>query len=174
MFVFVRITSIYIFLHPFCYHICIQRALCRKARSMFFDLLGGEQQQQKANRHGDRCHGGSLLHFFLRAPIVRVHIQYTRTGAPCKRYLLYCCDMFFVWLTLPCGRPRCCPHFPHRGQGRCPRPDQGAGGRFPHRSGPVPAGHRIRSRTPPGAGQNQALTISTMQRSTERKSYFQR
>ncbi|EEU95605.1 hypothetical protein FAEPRAA2165_02865 [Faecalibacterium duncaniae] len=32
------------FSHPFCYHICIQRALCRKARSMFFDLLGGEQQ----------------------------------------------------------------------------------------------------------------------------------
>lgn len=32
------------FSHSFCYHICIQRALCSKARSMFFDLLGGEQQ----------------------------------------------------------------------------------------------------------------------------------
>ena len=78
-----------------------------------YNIIPSISQQQKTNRHGDRCHGGSLLHFFLRAPIVRVHIQYTRTGAPCKRYLLYCCDMFFVWLTLPCGRPRCCPHFPH-------------------------------------------------------------
>ena len=120
------------------------------------NIMPSISQQQKANRHGDRCHGGSLLHFFLRAPIVRVHIQYTRTGAPCKRYLLYRCDMFFVWLTLPCGRPR----FPHRGPGRCPRPDQDAGGRFHHHPSPVPAGHRIRSRTPPGAGQNQRLPSS--------------
>ena len=120
---------------------------------------------------------------FLRAPIVRVHTQYTRTGAPCKRYLLYCCDMFFVWLTLPCGRPRCCPHFPHRGQGRClvQIKTQAVAfliGQVPFLPGIVfdPELPRCRAKSKAAIRQAppKALTISTMQRSTERKSYFQR
>ena len=47
--IFVRFCPYHFNLHlsfpiPFCYHICIQRALCRKARLDVFDLLGGEQQ----------------------------------------------------------------------------------------------------------------------------------
>ena len=32
------------------------------------NIMPSISQQQKTNRHGDRCHGGSLLHFFFEHP----------------------------------------------------------------------------------------------------------